>query len=255
MFNPCEIMKFVEKNFSVIARNDWGKEDNIHCKYCNKVIYAGGLELDFCCESRKTDLDNRAMRSEMEAKKQNDIEKADQTSIYVQSISNSGFEGFEKIATFKNFKPVDVKTSNALNTCKEYTDSTKANLILAGSVGVGKTHLACATAKYIGYHKKKTFGILRCSSLETTDCEKYKVFDVLVIDDIGREIGSESKTKSRIGIISEVIEHRYRNEMKTIYTTNFSVAELVAKFGSHVVDRICANSMIPERIEVQSYRS
>jgi DNA replication protein DnaC len=254
MWKQCELVDFIERNLPAIGVDQFGKQNHIRCGFCREVIFENGTELEFCCKDRKDLIESQKAITENEIKRQREIEKADQNWIYNQAMTNSGFEGFEKSATFKNFIPVDLKQANALQKCREFIDSAKPNMILAGSVGAGKTHLACATAKYYGYYSKKTFGIMRCSSLENTDLERYKTFDTLIIDDIGRETGSEFKIKTRVGIISDVIEHRYRNEMKTIYTTNFSVEELVAKFGSHIVDRMLANSIIPERIEIQSYR-
>lgn len=253
------LSEFLKELYIHADRRDFGKRDQIRCAYCGEIIYKekedglGTVKIN-CCEKmveEKSKTDKRILENE---KVDSEIRKANRWREYCRNLESSGFEGFELKADLRTFK-CRPETVEAFEMCKEFIDSDKTNLILSGAVGVGKTHLGVSVAKSIGWRKEITFGILRCSSVDTkNDPGDYNRFGVLVIDDIGREVGSDAKLKARRSVVTEVVEFRCRNNMKTIYTTNMSSSELIDSYGSHIFDRMISNSMSCSKIIAESYR-
>lgn len=244
--------------FRHIDGRDYGKTDDLHCRYCGKVLYQGGKALMFCCDRIREEVlfDQRIRKERKEKLKDKPQEDSEEVLNFRILLNESELEGWEQGVTFKTYLPKTPVEEAVKKACKDFAeDETKVNLILSGKVGTGKTHLACATAKWLGFYKQKSFLIFRCSSVSTVEnMERYKTVDTLIIDDIGRETGSESRISARVGVISEIIEYRHRNARKTIFTMNLNSDELAKKYGSHIVDRIIDKAVIPERIEFESNR-
>lgn len=142
----------------------------------------------------------------------------------------------------------------ALAKCKRYADQFKENfengrsLLLLGSVGTGKTHLANAIANQIitelGYTVLySTVGsMLRFirssfSDSELSESEAYSTFTqphLLIIDEIGVQKASEFELTALFDIINE----RYEKLFPTIIISNHGPKELANYLGDRVVDRL-----------------
>ncbi len=258
MWEKQDLYDFLEIHWKFIHRDDFSKKDNLRCMYCESIIYSDGCsQSEYCCQELKESVEKQKEIELASIEKDKEVEKAEKQYQFAMSMKDSDIEGWEKGASFKSFHPRDRETELNKQICRKFTEEgcEKTNLILAGSVGAGKTHLAIATAKHIAYHQRKTFRILRCSSATYTKTAEEYNQDVLIIDDIGREAGSDARVKAKLALVSEVIEARTRKRMKTIYTTNLTVVELTAKYGSHIVDRMLENSEIGKRLDIESYRS
>jgi DNA replication protein DnaC len=248
------LLDFIGEYFPHIDTADFGKKDNLRCRYCGKIVYSSGKVLS-CCEQMKISKMERIKENREQEEREKELERSQKNYTFNFNMQDSGMQGFEVGVNFRTYRTEgNPKLEIAKNLCRDFAKNDKTTLVLSGNVGTGKTHLACATAKYIGYYREKSFGILRCSHPNTREVEKFLNFDVLVIDDIGREIGTEARIKSAVSMISEVIDHRHRNRMKTIYTTNLELLELTEKYGSHIVDRMLENSMVAEKFEGDSQR-
>ena len=129
----------------------------------------------------------------------------------------------------------------ALNVCRQWVKSHErgSGLVLCGSYGVGKTHLATATAreamrKY-GYtiwvqsfagmlqELKNAYGN---SARAEMSLRRYKTVDLLVVDDLGKE----SMTAWSSEMLYMIVDERYRNMRSMIITTNLMPNEL----GKHI---------------------
>lgn len=243
--------EFIADNFAVIHSSDFGKQDNLRCQFCDATIFLADNYLSYCCKERKEKLELYYAFNKEEASNQEENEKFQRILIFNNNLRESGIEGIEKGVNFGNFKIRHQALSDAVQVCRDFTMNDNFSLILSGAVGSGKTHLAIATAKLFGFERKRTFGILRCSNI---GIDAKNDFDVLILDDIGRELGSDAKIKARRGIISEIVEIRHRNKLKTIFTTNLTSDELIDRFGSHIFDRITHKASIVKRLELESYR-
>ena len=173
---------------------------------------------------------------------------------YESNIENSGMEGEEKTQKFSDLEDRGSETmEKMIKRCEKFVNGTKRNLILAGAVGVGKTHLACAVAKALGLRRDKNFHIIRCSTVEAVDLLDSRKY-IVILDDMGRELGTSTKIAARRAIICEIIEKRDRLGLITIVTTNMGTKEMILVFKAHIYDRLVKNSDVPARVELDSYR-
>ena len=154
--------------------------------------------------------------------------------------------------SFDNYRPANSKAAEALEICKKFAADMKGGLILIGSVGTGKTHLAVAIcnafcdagkrAKLVTIPEiiravRSTWGNrAEYSNGETEEdvIEKYSVIPLLVIDEIGSQYGTDGE---RI-IISEIINNRYNNELPTVLIGNVTMTQATEYLGERVIDRV-----------------
>ena len=121
-----------------------------------------------------------------------------------------------------------------------------ANIILTGSVGTGKTHLACAVAnalldKGISVHYTTMYGLClyikeswtdRTGDSEAQRIQKLTDVELLIIDEIGVQ------RESDMPFITEVIDGRFRTHKPTIILSNYSAVELRKILTERNYDRL-----------------
>jgi len=178
-------------------------------------------------------------------------------------------------ASFDNYLNKTEQQKKAFNACKEYSlYDLKAGkgLLLAGSYGTGKTHLAVATVRNLISQRPDLFGVkhkenshiypmggiqeyrgaycfyvsmvellesLRPNSVRGQEYGEWifhraKADDLLVLDDIGTEKPSEWVEEK----IYSLIDIRYRMNRATIFTTNYTEKQLEAQLGGRTISRI-----------------
>lgn len=119
------------------------------------------------------------------------------------------------------------------------------NLILQGSVGVGKTTYLKAILMLLAktnyrYDKVMVQAVnLQDIAINSDDsfelCKKCKI---LMIDDVGIEQVDVKKYGNIKSPFNEVIDARYFNNLSTIITTNLDNAALLEKYGERTADRL-----------------
>lgn len=125
-----------------------------------------------------------------------------------------------------------------LKTAEAYMDSLELKnrnwLYLYGENGLGKTHIAIATARHIAIQCQWDPAIFQwaeyCSLIQHSwhdtsikvDWNMIRRAVVLVLDDIDKK----TATEWALGKLYEVIDYRYINELPTIITANRSILEL-----------------------------
>lgn len=123
-------------------------------------------------------------------------------------------------------------------------------LLLTGNNGVGKSHLLQAMAKEVldnGFLVKYVYAPVFLDELRQTfnkhrDNEasfdqvfqQYRTPYLLVIDDLARGHYSDWGVDQ----MEKLIEHRYRNEMKTAFGTNYTDSGIAEKLGYMIADRV-----------------
>lgn len=166
--------------------------------------------------------------------------------------------------TFDRFQPRP-GTEKALAAAKQFVEQwpDTEGLLLAGTYGNGKTHLAGAI-----YHALKAQDVncvfqtvpellarIRATYDNDTRESEHKILTALVqcqllfLDDLGAERPSPW-VKDRLYYI---IDARYRHERPTVYTTNCSIGELEDKLDGRLVDRIMGSCLLVPN-EGTSYR-
>lgn len=130
---------------------------------------------------------------------------------------------------------------------ERFENGSGASLIFAGKPGTGKTHLACGIARAViesGHtamfgtvlqlvrHVKSTY---RHDS-ERSESEAIDDLlspDLLIIDEVGAQIGSDHE----LMILFEIINQRYQECRSTILISNLTSDELSQFLGDRAVDR------------------
>jgi DNA replication protein DnaC len=128
------------------------------------------------------------------------------------------------------------------------------SVILSGNVGTGKTHLACAVGNYIIKNLNRTALFLNAidafSKIKETYSKKSEIseieainqfvdIDLLILDEFGVQVGSETEKL----ILFRIINRRYEYLKPTILITNLSVAE-IKKFEERIFDRLKDNGIL-----------
>ena len=180
-------------------------------------------------------------------------------------------------ATFENYIPGSQQQQAAKEKCQEYTIDhikTGRGLLLAGSYGLGKSHLAVATVRAlmesdpeqfgkkfspIGYAasyynmNRTDFNGIYCSFFSIVELLEYwrpgsetkqkygewyfsraKTDDLVILDDLGTEKATDWTGEK----LYAVIDSRYRMERATIITTNYGEKELAANGYGAIVSRL-----------------
>lgn len=153
------------------------------------------------------------------------------------------------LRTFKNFNTYDPITKAAKAKALDYANNiekyleTGTNLIIegAGKVGTGKTHLACAIAQAVmqkGIPAKFINIVSMIAEIkESFQIKNFTDVEVLIIDDLGKEKGTEWVCETVYGIINK----RYEQMKPTIITTEGSMAAMTSHYddkGRAILSRI-----------------
>ena len=145
---------------------------------------------------------------------------------------------------------------NAFIRCKKYCDNAREvyengyGIYLYGDRGTGKTHLAaCIVNDLLEQLVPVVFTNLteigKIAFNPSTEFDRICKVDFLVIDDIGAQ-----RVRNKDGDlwlqekVYELINTRYNEMLPTIFTSNYSIGELVTECGisSRTVDRIAEMS-------------
>jgi len=139
----------------------------------------------------------------------------------------------------------------ALAAAKQYAatfdESEGVSLIFCGGVGSGKTHLAAGIAKELmNRYRSALFmsvmGAVRSvkdtwRNSEVSEGEALQNLidpDLLILDEVGVQFGSDTEKL----ILFEIINGRYENRRSTIIISNLAIENLTEYLGERVVDRL-----------------
>jgi DNA replication protein DnaC len=111
-----------------------------------------------------------------------------------------------------------------------------SNVLMTGSVGTGKTHLAMCLAKDGAYYTRFADISRRIRAKfdnEEAVLESLAEKRLLIIDEVGRGKGSDFNRDT----LFEVIDRRYNNKKPTTLITNMSLDEFKTEYGAALMDR------------------
>lgn len=150
---------------------------------------------------------------------------------------------------------------------KEFSDNLDQSLssgrclVLIGGVGTGKTHLACGLVRKVVENGKsakfttvqKLIREVRSSwgtNQEQAVINAITKHDLLVIDEVGVQAGSENEKN----ILFDIINSRYEEMRSTVIITNCDIDGIRSYLGERVVDRLRENGGRLIRFTGNSYR-
>ena len=173
----------------------------------------------------------------------------------------AAFRGGERFETFRlDYYPdtvlPQVKTSpralmeKNLRYCREYAryfSQGAGNLVLSGTTGLGKTHLALAVGRAVGemghtvcyetalsLFNKLEQARFTPSEENRARAEKLEQCDLLIVDDLGTEMPGQFTTAALYGLLNE----RLMARRPMIITTNLNVDELAKRYSPQIASRI-----------------
>lgn len=179
--------------------------------------------------------------------------------LIMAGFESSGISHLLNTQTFDNFSldyyKQDEKTRLAmervLSVMKAYAESftpeSAQNLALFGGTGLGKTHLSSAVARKViekGYDVLYVTAIELISAFNTEQfgkgvehgelTDKFLECDLLIIDDLGTEMGGQFT----LSTLYNVLNIRINKRMPTIISTNCNQQELLKKYSERIASRI-----------------
>ena len=144
----------------------------------------------------------------------------------------------------------DAPTLDKLNLAAKWLSSSqKFGLVLYGNVGSGKTMLLNSltqlffrTGCFMPHIISTTAAELQRYYVQDQSAEGFygvaKNSKILLLDDLGCEPENCIIYGTSYHPISEIIYHRYRNQLTTILTTNLTDSELASRYGPRIMDRL-----------------
>lgn len=234
-----------------IFRRSTRTQDNlcpVHGRYTARLVLRPGEELwTGCpeCEAEKQARDNaRVVRQAMSDQRLRRVEDAlGQAAIPPRFLSKT-------LSTFRTDTPEQVE---ALKACREYVanwgqaQQQGRCILLLGKPGTGKTHLAVGIAHEILAMGKtaiytRVSGICQAvketyASRERTEKQVYQEFaapDLLVIDEVGRQHGSEAERM----MLFEVVNRRYETCKPMVIVGNMDPRAFAEFLGAACFSRL-----------------
>ncbi|HED1926319.1 TPA: ATP-binding protein [Klebsiella variicola subsp. variicola] len=189
--------------------------------------------------------------------------RAEQTSVksslrklHVTSLLNdAGITRRFGDCEFENYLELNPEASRNLAACRRYADNWPAvleagkSLVLTGSCGTGKNHLAVSLAKNIIRNHLASVELTDVMRLtravkstwrhnaditEESVLDHYASLDLLVIDEVGVQFGSPAE----MTILHEVINARYESVLPTILISNLPPEQLKEFISDRIFDRV-----------------
>lgn len=215
-----------------------------HGAYEAKKMFGRWFSCPVCADERKREDEEKQAQADREI-----AEQRRKSQLKAMGIKPR-FEG----KTFANFSSVCSKADEVKRAVESYADrivSDRRNgesLVFVGKPGTGKTHLASALIHYMADHNRSALmltamSLIRCiretwhKDSEDSEAEVIRElasYDLLIIDEIGIQYGSEAEKL----LFFEVLNRRYENQKPSVLMSNLKLEDVKAHLGERIFDRM-----------------
>ena len=158
-----------------------------------------------------------------EDRKQKAIENKQKEKRRKEWLASIGVKADYETASLGTYEAKTESQKEALTACKRLKDGEIKKLILLGSNGVGKTHLASALVKLMNgkiITAYEMYALYRsCFSGQNSEIDllhKFSSYPLLVIDEFGRTKGSEAEEN----FLSAILDARHSDGLPTMILSN-----------------------------------
>lgn len=229
-------------------------EQKAHCeKHGDYISYCYHEDIYSSC-------DQCVREKNDERKKQQEATERQQRNIrWMAKIGDAGIPERFKARALETYivDPKNIKQQRLYDFCKDYAanfDSvrkTGRSFLMLGTVGTGKTHLSIGIALEVmkSSHSavftsaSKIFRSIKDTyhkgshQKESEAMAVYTQCDLLIIDEVGVQRGSDFEKETFFDVINE----RYENMRPTIILSNLTIDEIKVFLGERVFDRLREN--------------
>lgn len=257
-----ELINSVDPDTEYIANNE------IYCKNCNTPRTCFGItQIVRCmCKCQKAEYEKKANEAKQKEREKR-VERLKNASLLGERYQHTSFDQTDVHSA--NFKVVYDRFRKYSEVADEVLNR-GIGIYLYGNKGAGKTHLTAALANALmeGLHGvvftnfaeisekiRSTFGTGRDS--ERAFMDKLAEIDFLFIDDFGTELLTKGEQDRWLQEkVFEVVNKRYNNKKPIIFTSNYSLLEMIDKRGlsDKTADRIFEVCELM-KLEGESYRA
>lgn len=242
------------------------QEHGAYRQFCKKLKLPTGkiikteTQCPECLKAQIAELELK-QEQEMQAQQQYKIQALKEISGIAKRFEFAGFDNYYETAVNRKAKRL----------CQLYATkwaerkAIGGGLILCGKPGTGKNHLASSIAHYVieRYQDqvlmttalriirkvKSTWG-KEAELTEDQVIDTYTSKDLLIIDEVGVQFGSEAEKI----ILFEIINERYEQMKPTILISNLSEEELAGYVGERILDRMKEGQGTVVKFDWESYR-
>ncbi len=241
------------------------KQTSNGMKFCDKheleyeefAMKLGPLETATPCPECEKELQAIRAKEEQELRATENVERNRQIkeSRINRLLSGSLIPPRYLTRTFDNYRADSEGQKRALKAVQSYAEDfsehskSGAGIVMAGKPGTGKTHLACALANDLINRLQKNPVFIPASKMirkiretyrrdsERTEQEMINLFrdaDLLIIDEVGIQRGTEAEEH----LLFEIINERNSYFNPTILISNLNAADIKTYIGERAMDRM-----------------